>query len=81
MYLQTTQHSDDATANYYLTFFEGADNSGVFYNTADDDDSNLIVNATAKRGTTGTIDYNDTPVSFLVANNFGTIDMDESYCW
>ena len=57
---------------------EGADNSGVFYNTDDADDSNLIVSATAERGTTGTIDYNDSPVSFVVANSFGDLDMDES---
>jgi hypothetical protein len=69
---------DDATADYYLVFIEGADNSGIFYNTDDSDDSNLIVNATAKRGTTGTIDYNDTPVSFIVANSFGALDMDEA---
>jgi hypothetical protein len=69
---------DDPTANYYLVFYEGADNSGVFYNTDDADDSNLIVSTTAKRGTTGTIDYNDTPVSFIVANDFGDLDMDEA---
>ena len=40
--------------------------------------SNLIVSTTAKRGTTGTIDYNDTPVTFLVTNDFGDLDMDES---
>ena len=67
-----------SAADYYLVFYEGADNSGVFYNTDDADDSNLIVNTSAKRGTTGTIDYNDTPVSFIVSNDFGTLDMDES---
>ena len=70
--------ADDATTDQYLIFFEGADNSGVFYNTDDNDDSNLIVSTTAKRGTTGTIDYNDTPVTFLVTNSFGDLDMDES---
>ena len=42
-------------------------------------DSNLDVSAlAAKRGTTGTIDYNDSAVSFVVANNFGDFDMDEA---
>ena len=69
---------DDTVANQYLVFYEGADNSGVFYNTDDADTSNLIVSTTAERGTTGTIDYNDDPVSFVVANDFGDIDMDEA---
>jgi len=34
---------DDTTADYYLVFYEGADNSGTFYNTDDADTSNLIV--------------------------------------
>ena len=69
---------DDDTANYYLVFFEDADNTGTFSNVDDADDANLIVSTTAKRGTTATIDYNDDPISFIVANDFGTIDMDES---
>ncbi len=69
---------DDPTADQYLVFYEGADNSGVFYNTDDSDDSNLEVSATADRGTTGTIDYNDSAVTYLVANDFGDLDMDES---
>jgi len=69
---------DDTVSDYYLVFYEGADNSGTFYNTDDADTSNLIVSSTAQRGTTATIDYNDTPVTFLVANDFGDLDMDES---
>jgi hypothetical protein len=69
---------DDTVSDYYLVFYEGADNSGTFYNTDDADTSNLIVNTSAKRGTTATIDYNDTPVSFVVTNDFGDLDMDES---
>jgi hypothetical protein len=70
--------ADDPTADQYLVFVEGADNSGVFYNTDDSTVSNLKVSSTAERGSTGTIDYNDSPVSFLVSNSFGTLDMDES---
>jgi hypothetical protein len=32
----------------------------------------------AKRGTTATINYNDAAQSFIVANDFGVIDMDET---
>ena len=74
----TAAKSVGSAADYYLVFYEGADNSGVFYNTDDADDSNLEVSATAERGSTGTIDYNDSPVSFVVANSFGDLDMDES---
>ena len=70
--------ADDGTADNHMTFFEGGENSGIFYNTDDSDVSNLIVNATAKRGMTATFDYNDSAQSFIVANDFGTIDMVES---
>jgi hypothetical protein len=69
---------DDTGADYYLVFLEDADNTGTFSNVDDADDASLIVSTTAKRGTTATIDYNDDPKSFIVANDFGTIDMDES---
>ena len=61
-----------------MVFFEDADNSGIFTNTDDKDDSNLDVSSAAKRGTTATFDYNDSAQSFVVSNDFGTIDMDES---
>ena len=38
----------------------------------------LLLQHNAKRGTTATFDYNDDAQSFVVANYFGTIDMDES---
>jgi hypothetical protein len=69
---------DDLTADKYLVFWETAENSGVFVNTDDDDDSNLDVATGALRGTTATIDYNDSAQSFVIANDFGTIDMVES---
>jgi hypothetical protein len=62
----------------YLVFFEDADNTGTFSNVDDNDDANLEVTSTAKRGTTATFDYNDSAQSFIVANDFGTLDMDES---
>ena len=69
---------DDTVADGYLVFYEGGENSGIFYNTDDDDDANLDVNEYAKRGFTATFDYNDSAQSFVVANDFGVIDMDEA---
>jgi hypothetical protein len=67
---------DDETADKYLIFWETAENSGVFVNTDDDDASNLKVSASGIRGTTATIDYNDSAQSFVIAHDFATIDMD-----
>ena len=69
---------DDTTADNYLVFWETAENSGVFVNTDDDDDSNLDVNGSGDRGTTALIDYNDSAQSFVIANDFGVIDMEEA---
>jgi hypothetical protein len=68
--------ADDKTADDYLVFWESAENSGIFLNTDDDDNSNLNVSTDALRGTTATIDYNDSAQSFVVAHSFATIDMD-----
>jgi hypothetical protein len=69
---------DDAVNDKYFVFFEGADNSGEFFNTDDLDNSNLDVNKIALRGTSATLDYNDSAQTFVVANDFASIDMDES---
>jgi len=69
---------DDSKVNKIITFFETAENSGIFVNTDDASDSNLIINTAAKRGTTATISYNGDAQTLLVANDFATIDMDES---
>jgi len=62
----------------YLVFVEDADNTGTFSNVDDNDESNLEVESAAKRGTTATFDYNDSAQSFIVSNDFGTLDMVES---
>jgi hypothetical protein len=67
---------DDATADNYMIFYEGGENSGIFYNTDDGDNSSLEVDDYAKRGFTATFDYNDSAQSFLVANDFGVLTMD-----
>jgi len=69
---------DDGTADNLMIFYEGGENSGIFYNTDDNDDANIDVADYAKRGFTATFDYNDSAQSFVVANYFGTIDMVES---
>jgi hypothetical protein len=69
---------DDTSADNLMIFYEGGENSGIFYNTDDDDDANLVVKKDAKRGFTATFDYNDSAQSFVVANDFGTIDMVET---
>ena len=70
--------ADDATADNYMIFYEGGENSGIFYNTDDADNSSLEVDDYAKRGFTATFDYNDSAQSFLVANDFGVLTMDAS---
>ena len=71
--------ADDTTASATTVIFtETASNSGVFTNADDADDANVIVSASALRGTTGTIDYNDSPQSYTVATYTGSIDMVES---
>jgi hypothetical protein len=67
---------DDVTNDQYMVFYEGGENSGVFYNTDDKDNSNLDVAEAALRGFTATFDYNDSAQSFVVANDFGVIEME-----
>jgi hypothetical protein len=62
----------------YLVFVEDADNTGTFSTVAGNDESNLQVLTHSKRGTTATFDYNDSAQPFIVSNDFGIIDMDES---
>jgi hypothetical protein len=80
--VKDTTEDDALTATtagfFHLVFYEDADNTGTFSNVDNDDNSNLDVSTTAIRGTTATIDYNDTAQSFTVANDFGVIDMDQA---
>ena len=63
-----------------MVFYEGGENSGIFYNTDDGDNSSLHVADYAKRGFTATFDYNDSAQSFLVANDFGVIHNGRILC-
>jgi hypothetical protein len=80
----TTILSQDATGDdllavaTLLVFTETGANTGVFTNTDDSDDANLNIIAGVTRGLTATIDYNDSAVSYSVANYTGSIDMDVS---
>jgi hypothetical protein len=50
---------DDDAADDLFVFYETAENSGIFVNTDDIDDSNIDVATGAARGYTATFDYND----------------------
>ncbi len=70
------EFDDDAEKKYYpIRLEEGSPNSGVFTNTDDDDAANLMITDDARRGTTATIDYNDSPIDIAVANSFASIDI------
>jgi len=61
-----------------VTVVETEASSGIFQNTDESDVANIRVAADAPRGTTATVDYNDSPTSILVASFFGKLDMDAS---
>ncbi|NWK08811.1 hypothetical protein HX852_03355 [Marine Group I thaumarchaeote] len=61
-----------------LLFTETSANSGVWSNTDSSDNASLNVVSTAIRGTTATVNYNDSSQSFSVSTSTGVIDMDES---
>jgi hypothetical protein len=58
-----------------ITITEQGPNSGVFGTYDESDTSNLKITSTAKRGTSASIDYNETPVTILVGHNFAKVDM------
>ncbi|NQV40435.1 MAG: hypothetical protein HQ505_07895, partial [Nitrosopumilus sp.] len=58
-----------------ITITEQGPNSGVFGTYDESDVSTIKVTNTAKRGTSATIDYNETPVTVLVGFGFATIDI------
>jgi hypothetical protein len=58
-----------------ITITEQGPNTGVFGTYDESDVSSIIVTSGALRGTSATIDYNETPVSVLVGFDFGTIDI------
>jgi len=69
---------DDTSADQNIIFYESGENSGVFLNYDDSDDSNIEIGTNAKRGFSATFDYNDAAQSLIVANANGMIDMEET---
>src|SRR3990172_10621952 len=61
-----------------VTVVETEASSGIFQNTDESDNANIRVAGDAPRGTTATIDYNDSATSIVVANFFGTLNMDDT---
>jgi hypothetical protein len=59
----------------YHCFVETGSNTGIFTNTDDADLPTIKINTSAKRGTTASIDYNDSAQSVLVTTSGATIDM------
>jgi hypothetical protein len=68
-----------ATANMLgtvpVTLTEQGPNSGVFASYDEGDDSVIVITQAALRGTSASIDYNETPATVLVAFAFGSIDI------
>jgi hypothetical protein len=62
--------------NVPVTITEQGPNSGVFGSYDESDDSNIKITSNAKRGTSASIDYNETPATVLVAFAFGSINID-----
>ncbi|MBT5509142.1 MAG: hypothetical protein HOK23_05365, partial [Euryarchaeota archaeon] len=58
-----------------ITITEQGPNTGVFGTYDESDVSALIVTSDALRGTSATIDYNESPVTVLTGFEFGTIDI------
>ena len=80
VYTAATSEAADATpsgTSGYHCFTETGSNSGIFTNGDDADAATLEIAGTAVRGTTGTIDYNDSAQSIVVSNYGATINMHE----
>jgi len=58
-----------------VTITEQGPNSGVFGTYDESDSSNIVITNDAKRGTSATIDYNETAVTILVGLSFASIDI------
>jgi len=61
--------------NQPVTFVEHFPNSGIFTNYDKFDVSNLAINPDAPRGSSATVDYNETPKSIVVRFVYGEIDI------
>ncbi len=64
-----------AVGSQPITITEQGPNSGVFGTYDESDVSTIKVTSNAARGTSATIDYNETPTTVLVGFDFATIDI------
>ena len=58
-----------------VTITEQGPNSGVFGTYDESDTSNIVIRNDAQRGTSASIDYNETGISILIGLGFATVDM------
>jgi len=73
-----TNGSSIAIASQAVTMTEMGPNLAIFANFDESDNANIDMTSAGLRGTSATIDYNDSPISFVVQNSFATLDMDVS---
>ena len=66
---------DQLTGKIPVTITEQGPNSGVFGTYDESDTSSLIITTNAARGTSASIDYNESPVTVLVGFDFASIDI------
>ena len=58
-----------------ITVTEQGPNSGVFGSYDESDTSNIVITSGAKRGTSASIDYNESPKTILVGFSFGSVNI------
>ncbi len=61
-----------------VTLTELSDNSGIFANYDESGNANIRVTKNALRGTSATIDYNETPTSIVVGFSFADVNWSKS---
>jgi hypothetical protein len=73
--LDWATENNNIVGNVPITITEQGPNSGVFGSYDESDDSVIQITNNAGRGTSASIDYNETPVTILVSFAFGSIDI------
>jgi len=71
----SAQHQKLGINTVPVTITEQGPNSGVFGTYDESDTSVLKITSDAARGTSASIDYNETPVTVLVGFDFATVDI------
>ena len=76
--LDLQDNADSTLVEDQVSIIETSTNTGVFTNIDDADVSNIFLKTTAPRGTSATIDYNDSAMSILVGYQTAVVDLDEA---